>query len=117
MVRAVPVSTNDSGGQLYPGRYLRVRYEDLVQGPSQVIEQILNRVSLKALVQGPSQVIEQILNRVSLKAPLSLDSIKTRDNHHQPYGNAIALKRLTELKEHVAWKTAMAGALPFASGG
>jgi hypothetical protein len=76
-------------GRLYPDRYLRVRYEDLVQAPL--------------------QVIEQILNRVSLKAPLSLDPAETRDNRHQLYGNAMRFKivSLAELKEDVAWKTEM----------
>jgi hypothetical protein len=76
-------------GRLYPDRYLRVRYEDLVQAPL--------------------QVIDRILNRVSLKAPLSLDSTETRDNRHQLYGNAMRFKilSLAELKEDVAWKTEM----------
>ena len=69
--------------------YLRVRYEDLIQAPAKVIEEILHRVSITSAV--------------------TLEANHAGENRHQLYGNAMRFKplSLSELKEDVAWKTAM----------
>ena len=76
-------------GWRHPENYLRVRYEDLIQTPA--------------------EVIEEIFRRVSLIPPVSLEPDNSRDNRHQLYGNAMRFKplSLTDLKEDVAWKTRM----------
>jgi hypothetical protein len=76
-------------GWRHPENYLRVRYEDLIQTPG--------------------EVIEEIFRRVSLISPVSLEPDNSRDNRHQLYGNAMRFKplSLTDLKEDVAWKTRM----------
>jgi hypothetical protein len=76
-------------GLLFPDRYLRVRYEDLIHAPL--------------------DVIERMLIRVSLEAPPSLENAGAGDNRHQLYGNAMRFKPLSpsDLKEDVAWKMAL----------
>jgi hypothetical protein len=72
-----------------PENYVRVRYEDLIQTPA--------------------EVIEEILRRVSLASPISLKPNDAKDNRHQLYGNAMRFRPLSvpDLKEDVAWKTLM----------
>ncbi|HAH64048.1 MAG TPA: hypothetical protein DCL72_00905 [Rhizobiales bacterium] len=52
-------------------------------------------------------MIGQVLARVLLEAPLTLECNELADNRHQLYGNAMRFKPLADLKEDVAWKTAM----------
>jgi hypothetical protein len=72
-----------------PGNYFRVRYEDLVHTPS--------------------QMIGDVLHRVALRLPSSIEPSEAAANRHQLYGNAMRFKRLalSELKEDVSWRTAM----------
>ena len=72
-----------------PGNYFRVRYEDLVHTPG--------------------QVIGDVLQQVSLQLPSSIEPSEAAANRHQLYGNAMRFKPLTlsGLKEDVSWKTAM----------
>ena len=76
-------------GWLHPDRYLRLRYEDFVCAPL--------------------PTVGQVLTRVSLELPAALKQSKASRNRHQLYGNAMRFKALspTDLKEDVAWKTAM----------
>jgi Sulfotransferase domain len=76
-------------GWSHPKNYLRVRYEDLVHTPA--------------------EVIGGILRRVSLSSPPSLEPSDARDNRHQLYGNAMRFRPLSlaGLREDVAWKTLM----------
>ena len=76
-------------GQLHPRNYVRIRYEDLINEPR--------------------KPIATILERVSLTAPADLSPSKAADNRHQLYGNAMRFRSLSlsDLKEDVAWKTAM----------
>jgi hypothetical protein len=76
-------------GWRHPDRYLRVRYEDLAQAPL--------------------KMVGQVLSRVSLEAPSTLERSDPADNRHQLYGNAMRFGSVspTEIKEDVAWKTAM----------
>ena len=79
----------DLFGLVHRGRYLRVRYEDLVRSPLKVIGQILARVSLDPLA--------------------TLELSETIRNRHQLYGNAMRFETVSpsDLKEDAAWKTAM----------
>jgi hypothetical protein len=76
-------------GWRHPDRYLRIRYEDLVQSPL--------------------EAITQVLAKVSLDPPSTLERNDLADNRHQLYGNAMRFKPLgvSDLKEDVAWKTDM----------
>ncbi len=76
-------------GLLHRDRYLRVRYEDLVQSPL--------------------RIVGQILAKVSLNPPKTLDQSEASGNRHQLYGNAMRFETLSlsDLKEDAAWKTAM----------
>jgi sulfotransferase family protein len=76
----------------HPKNAMRVRYEDLVKAPEQVVVAILARAGLPPLQ--------------------NLDGIAGNDNRHQLHGNAMRFKPLSpaELKEDVAWKTAMPSA-------
>jgi hypothetical protein len=76
-------------GFFHPNRYIRLRYEDLVHEP------------LKSL--------KQIFARIHLEPPARLQQNKNRQNRHQLYGNAMRFETLlpTDLKEDVAWRTAM----------
>ena len=76
-------------GWLHPDRYLRLRYEDFVCAPL--------------------PAVGHVLTRVSLELPAALKQSKASRNRHQLYGNAMRFKALspTDLKEDVAWKTAM----------
>jgi hypothetical protein len=67
------------------------------------------RVCYEDLVRAPEKVVGEILERVALASPVSLDNIAGNDNRHQLHGNAMRFKPLlpSELKEDVAWKTAM----------
>ena len=67
------------------------------------------RVYYEDLVRAPEKVVGEILERVVLASPVSLDNIAGNDNRHQLHGNAMRFKPLlpSELKEDVAWKTAM----------
>lgn len=73
----------------HPDRYMCVRYEELSHSPEKIIGAILQRVSLASLP--------------------SLEGIEANDNRHQLHGNAMRFKPLSpsELKEDIAWKTAM----------
>jgi hypothetical protein len=76
-------------GLLHPQNYVRVRYEDLVQIPR--------------------QVIEQIFGKLSSQCQLALEKPRTEANRHQLYGNVVRFKplSLSTLKEETAWKSAM----------
>ncbi|MBK5199862.1 MAG: sulfotransferase, partial [Methyloceanibacter sp.] len=56
-------------GWRHPDRYVRIRYEDLVQAPL--------------------EAITQVLARVSLDPPSTLERNYLADNRHQLYGNAM----------------------------
>jgi sulfotransferase family protein len=77
-------------GRRYPDNYLKLRYEDLSGDPRQAINEIERRLGLP---------------------PVDLERGEEVDNRHQLYGNAMRFKelKLTDLKEDVAWKTAMPG--------
>lgn len=79
----------DIFGWLHPKNYLRVRYEDLVNAPQ--------------------QVIGEIFATLSLQSHAALDQAGTRDNRHQLYGNAVRFRpsSLSTLREDAAWKGAM----------
>jgi len=72
-----------------PERYLRVRYEDVVWAPHEVIETILQRVGLKP---AHSRLLSEPVG-----------------NRHQLHGNAMRFKSLSlsDVKEDVAWRTEM----------
>jgi hypothetical protein len=76
-------------GWLHPRNYLRVRYEDLIHAPR--------------------KTIATVLERVSLTAPPDFSAGEATDNRHQLYGNAMRFRSLSlsDLREDVAWKTAM----------
>jgi len=76
-------------GWYHPKNYLRVRYEDLVHTPT--------------------EIIGGILRKVSLSSPSSLEPTDARNNRHQLYGNAMRFKPLShaDLREDLAWKTLM----------
>ena len=76
-------------GAVYPGSYLRIRYEDLVRSPGEIIDTILGRVGLQ--------------QRNTEEKPASTD------NRHQLYGNAVRFRpaSLARLKEDAAWKKRM----------
>ena len=76
-------------GRLHPRNYRRVLYEDLVRAPR--------------------KSIGTILQHVLLTIPPDLPGSEASDNRHQLYGNAMRFKSLalSDLKEDVAWKTAM----------
>jgi len=76
-------------GWSHPKNYLRVRYEDLVHTPA--------------------EVIGGVLRRVSLSAPSSFEPSDAKDNRHQLYGNAMRFRPLSlaGLREDMAWKTLM----------
>jgi len=75
-------------GRRYPENYLRLRYEDLSRDPHRVISEIDQRLNLP---------------------PSDLERHPEFDNRHQLYGNAMRFRELnpSDLKEDVAWKTAM----------
>ena len=74
-------------GALHPSSYLRVRYEDLVRSPDEVIKTILGRAGLKPAQRQPS----------------------SKDNRHQLYGNAVRFRpaSLATIDEDAAWKSIM----------
>ena len=76
-------------GFFHPDRYIRLRYE--------------------ALVREPFESLKQIFARVYLEPPATLEQNEKRRNRHQLYGNAMCFETLlpAELKEDVAWRTAM----------
>jgi hypothetical protein len=76
-------------GRLHSQNYIRVRYEELIQAPR--------------------KTIATILERVSLAVPTELSPNEATDNRHQLYGNAMRFRSLSlaDLKEDVAWKTAL----------
>ena len=76
-------------GWRHRNNYLRVRYEDLIRTPA--------------------EVIGKILRKSSLTLPASLEPDDERDNRHQLYGNAMRFKALhvTDLREDLAWKSLM----------
>ena len=76
-------------GVVHPKNYLRVRYEDLMLAPR--------------------QVIDEVFSRLALQSPPALERAGTGDNRHQLYGNAVRFGRssLSTLKEDVSWKSAM----------
>jgi hypothetical protein len=78
-------------GRRYPENYHRLRYEDLTRAPQEAIREIENRIGL---------------------APVEIEQGQPFDNRHQLYGNAMRFRdlKLSELKEDVAWKTAMPAA-------
>lgn len=73
----------------HPGNAMRVRYEELVNAPE--------------------EVIGKILGRAGLTPPPNLKGIAESDNRHQLHGNPMRFKPIspTDLKEDVAWRTAM----------
>ena len=75
----------------HPDSYLRVRYDELVRAPS--------------------NVVGRILGRVALSPPTSLLPAELRGNRHQLHGNAMRFKTLSlsDVKEDLAWTTAMPG--------
>ena len=76
-------------GWLHPDRYLRLRYEDFVRAPV--------------------PAVGHVLTSVSLEPPATLEQSKDTRNCHQLYGNSMRFQTLSpaDLKEDVAWKTAM----------
>jgi hypothetical protein len=75
-------------GFLYPDRYLRIRYEDIVRSPQVTLPSIFEAASLQ-----PSRV----------------DRAVASDNRHQLHGNRVRRKPtlLATLNEDVAWKAQM----------
>ena len=74
-------------GWLNPNLYLRVRYEDIVLAPH--------------------QVVGDVLKRVHLQPPSDIENPNSADNRHQLYGNTMRFKPLSDIKEDVAWREAM----------
>jgi hypothetical protein len=75
-------------GRRHPENYLTLRYEDLSRDPRPAINEIERRLGLP---------------------PVKLERAQEIDNRHQLYGNAMRFRELkpAELKEDIAWKTAM----------
>ena len=73
----------------HPGNAMRVRYEELVKAPE--------------------EVVGKILGRAGLTPPPNLKGIAESDNRHQLHGNPMRFKPISpsDLKEDVAWRTAM----------
>jgi hypothetical protein len=74
---------------MHPENYIRIRYEDLVRRPQQIVDEILGKLP------GRRSAV--------------LDQIGSCDNRHQLYGNAVRFRPtcLASLKEDIAWKDAM----------
>jgi hypothetical protein len=72
-------------GLIYPKQYLRLRYEDVVGAPEDVLAPVLRKVAL---------------------SQSSLESLAKYDNCHQLHGNRMRFKRIsvTNLKQDLAWK-------------
>jgi hypothetical protein len=79
----------------HPDRYLRVRYDDLVRTPH--------------------EVIGTILHRMGVTPPESRLLSESNGNRHQLHGNAMRFKSLSlsDVKKDVAWRTAMPKAYRF----
>jgi hypothetical protein len=76
-------------GRFYPERYVRVRYEDLIQAPR--------------------KTVKEIFGRVPLQSDADLEQAGSGDNRHQLYGNVMRFRPLllSSLEEDVAWKREM----------
>jgi hypothetical protein len=73
----------------YPGRYLRLHYEDLARAPGDAMQQLFAK-----LVPG---------------SEWSAEGIGANDNRHQLYGNRMRAANLTlaEVREDAAWRRDM----------
>jgi hypothetical protein len=67
------------------------------------------RVRYEDLVHAPRQVVDGIFDRLALQSHSPLEQAGTGDNRHQLYGNAVRFRplSLSTLQEDVAWKSAM----------
>jgi len=76
-------------GRAYPDQYLRLRYEDLVRAPSEVMQGL----------------VAKLLPGVSWHP----EGIGANANRHQLYGNRMRARRLSlaEIKEDSAWRSEM----------
>jgi hypothetical protein len=76
-------------GVIYPGQYVRLRYEDLVHSPAETL----------------TALFEQILPGV----PWSFIGAGNDDNRHQLYGNSVKHHQLTiaDVKEDLKWQSEM----------
>ena len=74
---------------IYPRRYLRLRYEDLVRSPKATLQNLL------------ATLLPEI--------PPNIGEIGMSDNRHQLYGNSIRFRQLSlsDLQEDLKWKTEM----------
>ena len=72
---------------IYRKQYLRLRYEDIVEAPRQVLAPLFGRVALAS----------------------NLENLEKYDNRHQLHGNRMRRKLITlkDLRQDVAWKTKM----------
>ena len=75
-------------GLMHPKRYLRLRYEDVIGAPQDVLAPVFGKVAL---------------------SPSSLESLAKYDNRHQLHGNRMRFKLMsvTDLKQDLAWKSKM----------
>jgi len=76
-------------GWRFPNQYLRLRYEDLVDGPQVALNHVFHALRLG---QGPS-----------------LDDLNENDNRHSLFGSAVRVRSLSpsEVSQDVRWKTDM----------
>ena len=76
-------------GLLYPRQYVRLRYEDLVHSPTEVLHSLL----------------KDVLPAVTW----SFDDANTSDNRHQLHGNSVKRHQLaiTDVKEDLKWQSEM----------
>ena len=76
-------------GLMYPRHYVRLRYEDLVHSPAEVL----------------GALFERVLPDVRW----SFVEASARDNRHQLYGNSVRRKQLAieDVKEDLKWKSEM----------
>jgi len=75
----------------HPGRYLRVRYEDLVAAPC--------------------QVMSEVVARVLPNAEWRFEELGSSDNRHQLFGNRMRKQQLSlaDIREDDEWRTRMPG--------
>lgn len=75
-------------GLMHPKQYLRLRYEDVVDAPQDVLAPVFGKVAL---------------------SPSSLESLAKYDNRHQLHGNRMRFKLMSvaDLKQDLAWKSKM----------
>jgi hypothetical protein len=67
------------------------------------------RIRYEDLVRRPQQIVDEILGKLSEQHGAVLDQAGCSDNRHQLYGNAVRFRPtyLASLKEDAAWKSAM----------